>query len=311
MRYHALCLSLAPLTVLAAEAPVPAKNPATESNTGQYVFSLLPKAFQKNPLVEETVITEMTPAGKRIATPTAARPTYYVTESGGYHVIGHGSANEHPPQPEMLNTVMFRTLSAAHYLPATAAQPPALLLIYHWGSHNTLEGGDENTPGFDDVGHANLLSRAALVGGIKFARELRAALDDQDAQDEMASSSPPGFDSTAVNFQPLEHFMDRDDRTRQLVAQAQANCYYVIVSAYDFVSVAQGKRQLLWRTKMTVDAQGVAMADTLPGLIMNAGKYFGQDMPVAATLSKHISSEGRVNLGELKIKEYLPMTKGK
>ena len=100
--------------------------------------------------------------------------------------------------------------------------------------------------------------------------------------------------------------MDRDDRTRQLVAQAQVNCYYVIVSAYDCASVTQGKRQLLWRTKMTVDAQGVAMDDTLPGLIMNAGKYFGQDMSVAATLSKRLSREGRVDLGDLEIKEYLP-----
>jgi hypothetical protein len=201
---------------------------------------------------------------------------------------------------------MFRTLSSAHYLPATREHPPTLLLVYHWGSHNTLAGGDENTPGFEDIGHANLLSRAAIVGGVKFSRELARALEDQDTQDELPSLVPPGFDSTAVNFQPLERFMDRDDRTRQLVEQSQANCYYLIVSAYDFASVAQGRRQLLWRTKMTVDAQGVAMSDTLPGLIINAGKYFGRDMPVAATLSKRLSAEGRVNLGELEIKEYLP-----
>jgi hypothetical protein len=299
-------LALLSLASLAAAPTEPAIKPAVESSSGQYVFSLLPKAFQKNPLVDETVITEMTPAGKLVAPPTTARPAYYVIESGGYHVIGHGSANEHPPQPEALRVVMFQTLSAAHYLPATATQSPSLLLVYHWGSHNTLEGGDENTPGLDDVRHANLLSRAALVGGVRFARELRAALDDQDAQDEAASYAPAGFDSTAVDFKPLEHFMDRDDRNRQLVAQAQVNCYYLIVSAYDYRSVVQGKRQLLWRTKMTVDAQGVAMADTLPGLIVNAGKYFGQDMSVAATLSKHVSPEGRVDLGELEFKAYLP-----
>ena len=219
MKTPAFCLVLVPLAAFAAEPLVPAPKPKVESSTGQYVFSLRPKAFQQNPLVDETVITEMTSAGRKVPPPSPAQPAYYLIESGGYHVEGHGSAHERPPQPAVLNTIMFRTLSAAHYLPATAAHPPALLLIYHWGSHNTLEGGDADTPGFDDVGHANLLARAALVGGLRFARELSSVLRDQDVQDEAAANVPPGFDSTAVDFQPLQRFMERDDRTRQLVSR--------------------------------------------------------------------------------------------
>lgn len=56
---------------------------------------------------------------------------------------------------------------------------------------------------------------------------------------------------------------------------------------------------------MTADAQGVAMADTLPVLIANAGRYFGQDMPNAATLSKRLS-DGRIKPGEFEVKEYFP-----
>jgi hypothetical protein len=62
---------------------------------------------------------------------------------------------------------------------------------------------------------------------------------------------------------------------------------------------------LLWRSKMTVDSAGVSMADTLPGLIQNAARYFGRDMPVAATLSRPLNREEQVHLGPLEVKEYI------
>lgn len=56
---------------------------------------------------------------------------------------------------------------------------------------------------------------------------------------------------------------------------------------------------------MTVDSRGVAMRDTLPGLILNAGKYLGVDMPEAATMTKRLQRDTTVKLGPLEVEEYL------
>ena len=42
----------------------------------------------------------------------------------------------------------------------------------------------------------------------------------------------------------------------------------------------------LWRTRMTVAAQGVSQEQTLPTLIATAAPYFGKDMTEPETLSK-------------------------
>ena len=280
--------------------PVGAANtaaPNTESSENQWVFSLLPKSFQDNPFVDQTVITEMTDEGRKLPLPSRESPAYYVAQPSGYHVEGHGTAANRPPPPALLETNLKQALANNGYLPATPDKPPSLLILYVWGVHNNPDPGSIETGGaFPDPGHKNLLSRASLVGGSKFAGELRAALEKHDLMDDVTAS--PLLD-------PVRLFTERDPKTRQLVEQSKANCYYLIASAYDYAAGAQGKRTLLWRSKMTVDAQGVSMADTLPSLILYAGKYLGRDMPEAATIVRRIKRTGQTTLGPLEVKEYL------
>src|ERR1700712_1127558 len=75
-------------------APPPAATPSNHKPTkeqSRFVFSLLPKSFQKNPLLAMTVITEMTEEGKRFKVPSADNPSYYYLISAGYHQEGHGA----------------------------------------------------------------------------------------------------------------------------------------------------------------------------------------------------------------------------
>ena len=304
----ALAWLLLPLVAWAANSlPVAEQKPQqnTESSTGQFVFSLVPKAFQKNPLVDQTVITEMTEEGKKLPPPSRENPAYYVAEPGGFHVEGHSPGDEQPPAAD-LERSMKQALAINGYQPSSPGHPPSLLIIYYWGSHNNLDQGSAEVPStaFTDAGHKNLLSRAALVGGNKFAGELKKALELQDRQREMAAAAPPEYNGMMSAFGPLQRFTERDPKTRQLYEESKADCYYVVASAYDYLAAARGQRILLWRSKMTVDAQGVSMTDTLPGLILNAGTYFGRDMPEPATITKRVSREGQVRLGPLEVKDY-------
>jgi hypothetical protein len=275
-----------------------------ESSEGRWVFSLLPKSLQKNPVVDQTVITEMTEEGKKLALPSRENPAYYVAEAGGFHAEGQGPVDAKLPPAAELENCLQRALATNHYLPASPGHPPSLMILYHWGVHTNLDRGSAEIAGsaMPDTGHRNLLGRAALVGGNKFAAELKTALEKQDLQDE-TTFAPAG--SMLSSMGPLRLFTDRDRRTRQLYEESLADCHFVVASAYDYHAAAQGQRKLLWRSKMTADSLGVAMVDTLPGLILNAGKYLGRDMPVAATLSKPVNRETSTKLGPLEVKEYL------
>ncbi len=300
--------------VWAADLPPPAQKPSqkTESSEGQFVFSLLPKALQKNPLMDQTVITEMTEEGKKLPLPSRENPAYYVAQPGGYHMEGHGLADEKQPSAAELANSLQRALAINGYLPTSPGHPPSLLIIYYWGSHNNLDPGSAEVEGtaFIDAGHKNLLSRAALVGGNKFASELKKALEMQDRHKEMKAMASPDIAPMMSALSPLQLFLQRDPKIRQLYEESLADCYYAVASAYDYLAGARGERKLLWRSKMTVDAQGVSMTDTLPRLILSGGRYFGRDMPESATITKRMLQEGQVKLGPLEVKEYLEKTAG-
>lgn len=275
-------------------------------------FSLLPRSLQKNPLVDQTVITEMTPAGKKVTPPSAEHPAYYEIQAAGYQILGHPIVGKHPPSDESFRPALARALSTHGYQRADANHPATLLLIYHWGSSSPLEGN------FFDIGDVNLLAAARVTGGDKFAHELALALDAQATHDnfnvsmgvlEKALGRIGEPVELRVNFpnvlQPVRRFTDRDNSTRLLMDQSLGHFYYVILSAYDYTAAAAGRRVLLWRTKMSVEADGVTLADTVPTLVLNAGKYFGKDMADAATLRSRVS-RGEVKVHDLEVKEYLP-----
>ena len=293
------------MAALASAAPPPGK---TESSEGTFVFSFLPKSFSKNPLVDQTVITEMTEEGKKLPPVSPDHPVYYAAQSGGYRTIaGQDAAAAQPPTTAEVELAMQRALAVNGYRPVAAGQPAGLLIVYTWGEHNNLDAGSTEIAdtAFLDAGHSNLLSRAALVGGARFAAELKHALEQQASQDEAYAAMRPEFTQSLGDYGPMRAFTERDAKTRQLYEECLAPCYYVVVSAYDYAAAAQGRRKLLWRSKLTVEATGVSMTDTLPMLIANGARYLGRDMPEAATMTKPINREGHTTLGPLKVEEYL------
>lgn len=300
--WHHLCLGalwtwlvLAPVLQAAADpSPLP-KEPESP-----WRFSILPKSLQKNPLIDQTVVTEMTDEGRKLPAPTAENPAYYVAVPAGLHNEGFATDSDHPPSNAILADCLQRALAINHFLPSGPDHPPTLLISYLWGVHNNLDqGSDEIGVASPDIGHRNLLSRAALVGGTKFAAELKAVLE---ADDREISSGAPRI----MLLDPLKLFVERDARTRQLFALSSGQCYYLVASAYDYQAAARKEgRKLLWRSKMTVDSSGMAMADTLPTLVLNAGIYLGRDMPEAATLLRRSNRNTEVILAPMEVKEYL------
>ncbi|HYC71975.1 MAG TPA: hypothetical protein VEB66_12255 [Opitutaceae bacterium] len=314
MRVPASCLAaLALLAAASAQIDRPAEPPARDKSP--FVFSILPRGIQKNPHVDFNIITEMTDEGRQAAKPTAAAPVYYITKPAGFLQLGHGApAGEKPPEVERMERVLERALSASGYRGADKDHPPSLVIIYSWGSHSNplVDDDPENNTVPNKVLVDELIERARLVGGEKFARELVQAMATQGAAQRAMPKprvDPNGAVDTHFNvqgdaagamtqiFSPVEAFRQRSAKHRGLMEDVGSSVYFVIASAYDFQSVAEEKRLLLWRTKMTVNSRGVAMTETLPALIASAGPYFGQDMGEVQVVTQRISREGTVEIG--------------
>lgn len=297
--------------VFAGDKPAPKKSADKGSD---FVFSLLPKAFSKDPFVNMTVFTEMTEAGKKITPPTPDNPAYYFAESGGFHVFGPSYGNLTPPSQELIEGILRKTLADEGYRPEAPPEHAATLaVIYSWGMHNKMRGRDdgENDDGPPDpyAGIKNLYDRAALIGGESYAKKLveaniaatnqAADLDSSGAAGSRIGS--PVLTSGAAAFlkkmNPVQRMYNSSSNMANLMEQTNDDVYFVVASAYDYQALATGRRKLLWRTKMTVDTKGVSMADTMPAVIVAAAPYFGHETDEAVALTKRVVRQGKVEVG--------------
>lgn len=246
--------------------------------SGEFVFSLLPKSFQKNPTLEMTVNTEVTQYGRLFRPVSPSAPAFYVAEASGFKSFGDVTAGEKPPAASELEGVMKKSLAINGYLPADQpGQLPSIVLIYYWGSHYKLD--PDTAKLFPERAAQYQLERASLVGGKKYAAELAH---------RMEWGPSPGENTTDKEY--LRH-------------QAIDDLYFVVASAYDYASLTQGQKRLLWRTTMTVNAAGVNMRETLSPLIATASPFFGHETPTPEIAGRRLTRGGRVEIGEAKVIE--------
>lgn len=264
---------------------------------GFRLSDLLPRGLQPNPRLEVSILTELSADGKSVTPPDPNHPAYYVPWDGGLVEAGDVIAGERPPKKEHLAAMMQRALAASGYLPATKEHPPTVVIHYRWGSYNHLtsldsaggqsSGGDDgdntaastDAPAGDDLTDAmvrkNLFTRAALVGGGKFAQELLRAADRH----------------------LMDHFRMQDPRNEDLVEMALGDLYFVVAVGYDADAARHGKAKPLWTTKISTNSQGLSMDDTVPALASNGRKLFGHETDGAVLATPRLF-QGKVEVGE-------------
>jgi hypothetical protein len=294
------------LTVLCAIGLVggPVAHAAADSNSDSgsaFSFSLLPKAFQSKPRIDMTVFTTVTDAGRMVPPASPEHPVYYVVYPGGFREFGGTYAGVHPPQEADLERVMRKGLASQGFLPATdAAHRPSVLVIFTWGMHSRLDPTTEAIS--PQAAVQNMLERAELVGGNVFAQRVGKAYEER----AFSQLVGPTFADASFNLiDPVHRLTDENARSEYLMDQISDDIYFVVASAYDYASVAQGKRTLLWRTHMTVNTAGVNMKETLPPLIATAAPFFGHETGVPEALQRHINRKGTVEIGNSTVVEYM------
>lgn len=283
--------ALLPFWTWAAEPSAPANGVKPPPAEKFDLSSLLPTAWQKNPRLHFVVVTEMTEEGKKRPAASPEHPAFFQLHSAGYHEQGEVLAGEKTIKREEIERVLLRALSTNGYLPANDSEhPPSLFITYGWGLHNRF---DPDALSATERAR-NILDRAALVGGEKFARRLTEVLREAETFSIMAKNLPAEVQEFA---NPIYQFKMESSKTAFLVEQSAEDIYFVVASAYDYSAATERKRVLLWRTRMTVASRGVTQQGSLPTLVATAGPFFGKETDVAQVIPRHTLREGSVELG--------------
>ena len=274
---------------------------ASAVNTPELLQWLLPKPLQNNPELNLTVVTEVTAAGKKMPPVSPEHPAFFQLHNAGYKQFGDVSGGEKTLLPAQVETLLHRALAANGYLLAKAEGDPfSLVIVYSWGTHNNLLEGDSENPviSFEQLTR-NMLDRAALIGGHKFAREVNRMI-----QENADLNEAPGIPVAAkMLMNPVNVFRKQSSKNETLITQLGNDVYYVVASAYSASSVVANQRVLLWRTRMTVGASGVSQMQTLPVLVQSAAPYFGKETDGGEVLFKRALREGSVEIGTATVVE--------
>ena len=251
-----------------------------------------------------------------------------------YYALANGQYARGPDADPSIDQVPFPTiaglvakhLAEQNYFLAQDAKSADILLLIHWGT----------TAPFSDLGMRssqdrilNAMNAAQLTGhsrlsivnpsagpGTDKPAGTGAEVDElENAMIEMQSFNAMRMKSDEQNARLLgysKEINNRDNPSRfggagsyfdDLMSDIEEARYYVVVSAYDFhAATQQGKRKLLWATRVSIRAQGNRFDEQLKTMLANAGQHFGQE---THDLIRQYH-EGTVRMDDLKYIKYEP-----
>ena len=347
--------------------PPPEIKAAKKPKSEKWSLSFLPVGLQRNPKVDYTIYTEMTDAGRAYPTPSIENPTYYISHAMSQHDAGDSAGGAKDIPYQKIQQILNTSLASNGYRPADASHPPSQVFIFAWGMHNKIEFPDGTvdedailqdlqnsssfsssddlgreletfTPSEDDIRKAleNLVSRAKIVGGAKFANEVAQAIathsfspgniigniaqaltqayadgtieTSDDVEQVLADTAPQAFPlevEQAFSSHNFRNFSKDTDLIEALCYAVESDCYYLLVTSLDADALRRGQKKTLWITHITTVSQGLNFEKTLPIMINNASYYFGRETAVPEILLKRAYKNASVDVGEARVVEYL------
>lgn len=116
-----------------------------------------------------------------------------------------------------------------------------------------------------------------------------------------------GYVTEMNSFGSPARFSGAGSYYNDLTSDLEEERYYVVISAYDFrAAVHDGKRKLLWATRVSISAHSNKFDEQLATMLAAAGRQFGKE---SNRLIRQYREE-RINYGELKIMGIVPDAAG-
>jgi hypothetical protein len=96
----------------------------------------------------------------------------------------------------------------------------------------------------------------------------------------------------------IQRWAGGGDNYNDLLADIEEPRYYIVITAYDFPElVKNGKKRLLWQTRVSVRSPGNSFDQSFVPMLKSASAYFGRD---SGKLVRADQEKAKVELGDLK-----------
>jgi len=260
---------------------------------------------------------------KRERLPDGSFKTEFYALSNGGRVAGTTSdaTVDKVTYPEVAEIAM-RLLAGQNYRYAAKAGDAKLLLVLYWGTtigfnggnyNNQVNsasaalqnlkaagGGSGNVPGQAGGFGGGGGSAEASAAGAVFEGEMFKMLSENRARDQinLPNAKLLGYLDEINAADGPQRWTGGGDRYNDLIADVEESRYYIIISAYDFPEVVKnGKKRLLWSTRVSVRSPGNRFDDSVMAMMKSAAKYFGQN---SGRLVRGEESKGTVEMGDVK-----------
>jgi hypothetical protein len=224
--------------------------------------------------------------------------------------------------------VVVGPLAEHNYVPSNGQHPEdtKLLIMVFWGTTHGVAGATSSEalqklqsaqssitsapppPELSSIAHCSCDASqvdagvAAMANGIRegavtssFA--VMAAENRMRDQADMRNAILLGYDTELASAQRMQQTAFRN-RQSDLLAEIEDNRDFVVLQAFDFQAMwKHKKRELMWATRLSVRQRGTNFSSALPGMVIAASRYFGQE---SHGLLRESVREGQVEIGPVK-----------
>lgn len=236
------------------------------------------------------------------------KPEHYALANGGL-IAGTGSDNtiERVTYPEVAE-IAARFLLQQNYHYAQTKEQAKLLLVLNWGA----------TLSYNNMNYGYAVQQLSVAAAELSKQKMYGASNDTDVpMDAMAeqllmvkmenrardainlpNAKILGYLDAINEADGIQRWAGGGDRYNDLIGDIEEPRYYIVISAYDFPGLEkQGKKKLLWQTRVSVRSPGNSFDQSFAPMLKSASKYFGQD---SGKLVRGEEAKARVELGDLK-----------
>ncbi len=224
--------------------------------------------------VNVVTVTDFTEAGRKLPVASREQPVYFEALILGYHDWGWTIAAERIPDKNSMIRLIFKVLADRGYFPATRSHPPSLILAMAWGSMNNRPGMSLQFMGGDKLGLMWELD--PYIGSTLDARVLTR-----------------GMRGATANL---------------IMESVSGDLYVASIQAFDEEEARQGRTVLVWHTKISCPAEGLAMDSSLRKMIRVAGPNIGRDTPQPVITTEPVKATS-VEIGEMKVIEMIDVSR--
>ncbi len=265
------------------------------------LFIALPRLAASKDAVVTAVFSSLSNGYERRKLPDGSFKREYYALANGQYVAGSDSdpSIDKVPFPAIAGLVAEH-LAKQNYFLAPDAKSVDILLLISWGttapfnesiSRNALDRILNVMNANHVIGQSRLSVVSPLAGGspggsqisgggsdgydevteIQFFNDMRRKADEWNAR-------VLGYSKEINNRDNPSRYAGAGAYYDDLISDIEEARYYVVVSAYDFrTATREGKRKLLWATRVSIRAQGNRFDERLKTMLANAGQHFGQE----------------------------------